>query len=482
MEIKFILKKLLRSNLALMRIINYLLLLKIIFLFSCSDKISNNPLKEYVNKVDESFRYEVIDTIRGDDWSEVKIKMVSGNWMDNGLVENNEWWHLLNVIIPDDLIHSESMMIISSGSTDNYEDNISVPKHIIDAAISTKSVISIINNIPFQPTVFSKDNNKKRYEDDLIAYGWRKFLEGGSKKEDEEWLARFPMTRAVSRAMDVVQEVGYNNILIDSFFVTGASKRGWTAWTSAIADDRVMGIAPVVIAMLNVYPSFKHHWRVYGDWSPAINDYIHHGIMDYMGSNEYERLTDIVEPYSYREILKLPKYIVNASSDEFFVTDSWKFYWDDLIGKKHIRYVPNAGHGLYGRYVTDDIINYYSNLINNYNLPEYSWHISDSLISIKIIGSEEYSLKKWIASNEKDRDFRKPVIGESWISSEIDINESGLYSFELETPKNGFSAVFYEIVFNEKTEFPIAITTGTKVLPEIYPFDDFVSKNPLGNR
>ena len=94
-----------------------------------------------------------------------------------------------------------------------------------------------------------------------------------------------------------------------------------------------MGIAPVVIDMLNVYPSFKHHWRVYGDWSPAINDYIHHGIMDYMGSNEYERLTDIVEPYSYRKILKLPKYIVNASSDEFFVTDSWKFYWDDLIGK-----------------------------------------------------------------------------------------------------------------------------------------------------
>ena len=43
-------------------------------------------------------------------------------------------------------------------------------------------------------------------------------MEGGSKKEDEEWLARFPMTRAVSKAMDVVQEVGYNNILIDSFF------------------------------------------------------------------------------------------------------------------------------------------------------------------------------------------------------------------------------------------------------------------------
>ena len=113
------------------------------------------------------------------------------------------------------------------------------------------------------------------------------------------------MTRAVSRAMDVVQKVSSNNIMVDSFFVTGASKRGWTAWTSAIADDRVMGIAPVVIDMLNVYPSFKHHWRVYGDWSPAINDYIHHGIMDYMGSNEYKRLTEIVEPYSYLSLIHI---------------------------------------------------------------------------------------------------------------------------------------------------------------------------------
>ena len=44
------------------------------------------------------------------------------------------------------------------------------------------------------------------------------------------------------------------------------------------------------------------------------------------------------------------------------------------------------------------------------------------------------------------------------------------------------SIEFYEIVFNEETEFPISITTGTKVLPEIYPFDDFVSKNPSGTR
>ena len=151
------------------------------------------------------------------------------------------------------------------------------------------------------------------------------------------------MTRAVVKAMDVVQELTQGlEIPVDSFFVTGASKRGWATWTTAIADDRVMGIAPVVIDILNLFPSFQHHWRVYGEWSPAVEDYVNEEIMDWTGSKEYEVIIDITDPYSYKEQLTLPKFIVNATSDEFFVTDSWQFYWDDLIGKKHLQYLPNT--------------------------------------------------------------------------------------------------------------------------------------------
>ncbi|GIT33278.1 MAG: hypothetical protein Ct9H300mP3_08090 [Gammaproteobacteria bacterium] len=49
-------------------------------------------------------------------------------------------------------------------------------------------------------------------------------------------------------------------------------KRGWTTWTPAGVDDRVEAIVPVVIDLLNLKPSFEHHWSVYGFWAPAIQD------------------------------------------------------------------------------------------------------------------------------------------------------------------------------------------------------------------
>ena len=62
----------------------------------------------------------------------------------------------------------------------------------------------------------------------------------------------FPMTRAVV-LMDVIQELTINNIKpTDKFFISGASKRGLDDWTTAAVDDRVVGIAPLVIDLLNV--------------------------------------------------------------------------------------------------------------------------------------------------------------------------------------------------------------------------------------
>ena len=455
----------------------------------CNSSLKNDDktlLIDYVNSHDPSFIYDMVDTIIGDGWKEYKIRMVSGSWLDkNDFDDNsNEWWHWISVIVPDNLEKSTSMMVIGSGSTQDFSleryGNKKTNSQYLKAALKTKSIISEINNVPFQPINFSGDNKLGRYEDDLIAYSWRQFLEGGA--EDSEWLPRFPMTRAVVRAMDVVQEISNEiNNPVDSFFVTGASKRGWVAWTTAIADDRVMGIAPVVIDLLNLYPSFQHHWKVYGEWSPAIDDYVKEDIMNWTESKEYEKLIEITDPYSYRFSLNMPKYIINASSDEFFVTDSWQFYWDDLVGEKHLQYLPNAGHGLYGTYVTDDLINFYSKAINQNRLPYYEWSIDQNIINLIIEPSANYKIKKW-SINNSERDFRIYKVGEAWTSEDIDKNKNGKYSISIDNPNSGYTAQFVEIIFDSDSEESISITTGTVITPNKYPYSKFVIPNPKGTR
>jgi PhoPQ-activated pathogenicity-related protein len=45
-----------------------------------------------------------------------------------------------------------------------------------------------------------------------------------------------------------------------------------------------------VIDLLNIEPSFIHHWRAYGFWAPAIQDYLDKDIMDWGGTKEYKAL------------------------------------------------------------------------------------------------------------------------------------------------------------------------------------------------
>src|SRR5205085_12018185 len=164
--------------------------------------------------------------------------------------------------------------------------------------------------------------HKPRNEDDFIAYTWNKFLRAG----DDKWPARLPMTKSAVRAMDAVtafasSAAGGGN-KVSRFVVSGASKRGWTTWTAAAVDTRVVAIVPAVIDLLNVEPSFIHHFRAYGAYSDAVKDYVEQGIMDWIGTPRFRALMKIEEPYEYRDRLKMPKLLLNASGDQFFLPDS----------------------------------------------------------------------------------------------------------------------------------------------------------------
>ncbi len=449
-----------------------LLFLSVFILSSCEKQ--NSILREIVNEKDGAFQYEIKKVIEEDSRKEYIIKMVSQHWLTSAEVNQTKWWHWLTIIIPDEVVESEGLMVIGGGS---YKNNMpeSADPALAQVAITTQSVVASITNVPFQPVLFAQDTLGERVEDDLIAYGWRQFLEGGARNKDAHWLAHIPMTKAVVRGMDVVQNItALEGKPVNRFVTTGASKRGWTTWATAIADDRVMAIIPIVIDMLNVVPSFNHHWKCYGEWSHAIDSYVHEGIMDWMGSREFNRMMDIVEPYSFRTKLTLPKFLINATGDEFFITDSWQFYWNDLLGDKYLQYIPNTSHGLQnteGNYNLKSLIAFYKAVISESEIPKFDWHISNDSIYVKIDSSftGSYIVKQWEAVNETTRDFRVDTIGRTWSSKTLPESDRGTYAVKIAQPEAGYRAGLLELTFNPKDENPFMFTTGTLVSPNSFP-------------
>jgi PhoPQ-activated pathogenicity-related protein len=234
-------------------------------------------------------------------------------------------------------------------------------------------------------------------------------------------------------------------------------------------DKRVIACVPIVIDLLNIIPSFEHHKAVYGDWAPAVGDYVHMRIMDWMGTKEYEALMAIVEPYSYRDRLTMPKLIMNGCDDQFFLPDSSRFYINDLKGPIYLRYVPNAGHGLDASAI-GSVESFYQAIVGGTPIPEYSWTFPDDQTTRVETTAKPSSVKLWQATNPDARDFRLDVVGPIWKSTDLAAEGNGAYVGRVQKPEKGWTAFMVELKFPGPGEAPFTFTTPVRIVPDVLPF------------
>lgn len=445
-----------------------------------------SPLEAYVTGRDKTTTWETVDTIEGEGYTTYILRLISQKWLSEEETKDPVWWHWLTVVLPDSLQSHTGMLFIGGGNRQRKQPE-KAGEQFLQTALTTHSIVAELHNVPNQPLEFTGDTFGLRDEDEIIAYGWRKFLEGGARDEDMHWLARMPMTTAAVRAMDVLQEFSGQLLEkpLEKFVVAGGSKRGWTTWTTGATDNRVIAIVPIVIDMLNVVPSFQHHWRVYGAWAPAVGDYEREGIMDWQGSSEYQRLVDLTEPFSFRNKLTIPKMIINATGDQFFLPDSWQFYWNELIGEKHLRYVPNSEHSMRETDAWLTLTAFYQMMVDGTTRPDFDWKVENGEIHIQTRKEFEPDLiTLWKVHNPTARNFQVDSIGRVYQSSLVEISQDGIYQIKIETPQIGWSAYFVELTFpgKKKEHIPLKLSTGVVVLPDVYPFEAFNSVNPRGTR
>lgn len=443
-------------------------------------------LEKYVKFDDGAFEWHVGSTLQAEGATVYNLRLTSQRWRSAGEVDRTLWKHWVTVAVPTKIRQRMAILVIGGGRH-REEPPASVPADMLLLVRAAGAVVVYVDNIPNQPLELEKDG-KQRVEDNLVARSWVLAM----RDDDASWLVRFPMVKSAVKAMDAAEQFlkglaaepggPGEDVRPDGFFVAGASKRGWTTWLTAAVDPRVKGIAPMVIDVLNMQAHTPHHWRSYGFWAPALKDYESNGIPAKFGTPELARVIAQEDPLAYLARVKdIPKYIVTATGDEFFPTDSFRHYEDKIPGVWRVRSVPNTGHSLRNTTAPLEVLSFYRMVATGKPLPEMTWKCEpgwkdggpDTLRVRTSIKPAAVTL--WQATNPKARDFRFSEIKNAWDPTILSpaSADGREYIAHVPKPESGWRAYMVECRFDgaDGPGNSLVFTTRVFITPDTLPFE-----------
>ncbi len=419
------------------------------------------PLAKYVAQPDDSYKW--VKRREGDlqGGKFVELILTSQTW--RGIV----WKHSLFIFKPAETPDaSQALLLIAGGGwrpeleQPPTDPNQKLPKEaMIVAALGNhlKAPVATILHVPQQP-IFDGLS-----EDAAISYTFEQYMKTG----DDTWPLLLPMVKSAIRGMDATQEFAKQEwqLDIEHFTVTGASKRGWTTWLTGAMDARANAIAPMVIDTLNMNEQMKHQFASWGKYSEQIEDYTEKGLQNIFETPRGRALTEIVDPFYYREQLDKPKLILNGTNDRYWALDATNLYWNDLPGEKHVLYVPNRGHDLNDLpRVVGTVAALHQSAAGRLKLPTLDWKHEDNGTGHLLTVTSDLQPKTvsaWVAKS-KTKDFRESV----WSAEKMDLAD-GKFAHTEKNGDGGYTAVFAEALYEfGEGSMPFYLSTNVQIFGE----------------
>lgn len=333
------------------------------------EKISGTPLK-----------YTLISTAPLAQVVVRHYELLSQHWSPDDMVTPAQWRHNVDIYIPETAKEHHALVVVNNGI--NYDKGVQITgkpgdfpqETLASIARDTNTIVISVSDIPNQYLTF-QDDKKPLKEDESVSRSWALFMEAPEQRELMP--LNIPMVTALSQAMRLAKkELTQWNI--NSFIITGISKRGWT---------------------------------------------------------------------TYQPRLAIPKYIINASGDDFFVPDNTRFYYSKLPGVKSLRIVPNMNHYSINQFAEESLVPFINRFQSKKTLPQLIGLIHHHLLTV-YFSEAPVKVVRWTANNPNARDFRY-ACGIRYQPLTIDIPANNKISITLNEPKTGWEATYIEATFND---------------------------------
>ena len=433
------------------RFVSFLALIFFVFTqgFAQNKLSPEKALKSYISNGDATYSWVIKDSTKLGSSMAYQLVLTSQKW------HNITWRHQLTIVVPATVKYDGAMLFITGGSNKDEQPNWSTDDNMwpILAAIASKNkaIVALIKQVPNQPLFDGKT------EDELISYTLHQF----KQDKDYSWPLLFPMVKTAVRSMDAIQEFSSKKLhhTINNFVISGASKRGWTTWLSnAIDDKRVKAIGPMVIDMLNMPKSLSYQLETYGEYSIQIEDYVKLGIPQGADTPDGKAITTMVDPYSYRDKMTIPKIIFIGTNDEYWTADAIKHYYDKIPGKNLIHYVPNVGHNLGGgKQALEALSAFFGLTLQDKEYPVCTWNVVKGkegfVLTVNAAPGDLQDAAIW-GTTSADRDFRNNL----WLTRRVK-PEGSVVKYTIPYTKKGFQAFYMDLKYKDPNGGSYTVST-----------------------
>lgn len=396
-----------------------------------------------------------------------RFELMSQTWDPQPVVEPRRWKHTVELHVPSHAVPGKALLVVNNGLRHSDSQHFDYSREALrEVALKARVAVVMISDVPNQYLTFS-DAEQPLREDDAVAHTWTHWMRNPDAAA--ELPLHVPMAAAASRAMDLAEvELKKAGVAVDRFIITGASKRGWSAWLTALGDPRVSAIVPSVIDVADTSTMLKGLRQRYGGhWPAALWPYQKAGALQRLGTPRFEQLMGLMDPMRYLDEpgqrLAIPKYLVSASGDDFFAPDQVTDFQQRLPGQTSLRVLPNSDHGGVRNAVVSTLVPALRRLRDDVALPSVQLSVNRQDGSSTVEFSElPVAVKVWTANNSRDRDFRY-ACGVRYTS--VTLTPRQRFSLPHTPPETGWRAQFVEARFADG----FIATSPVSVLPQVYP-------------
>ncbi|WDU65194.1 PhoPQ-activated protein PqaA family protein [Pseudomonas poae] len=394
-----------------------------------------------------------------------RYRLISQDWGRNGAIAPAVWNHRVEIYVAQDVSRDKPAILVVNdgvnhplpGSAPGAPNNFTRDS-LLRIARETRSSVVVVDDAPNQYLTYNNDG-KPRTEDDSVAHSWKLFMQAPAA--DPFMALNVPVMEAIIKTMDLADRE--LPVKTSGYILTGASKRAWAVWLATLVDTRVTAIAPVVIETLSGKLAFEHAYQVYGhSWPLAFIDYYREGVTAQLNTEGFDKLMQVIDPLRYLDTayahrLRTPKYIVNASGDDFFTPDSSRNYYDSLPGQKTLRSLPNSAHDIRA-YLPDTLIPFFKRIREGRPLPSVN-PVAGGGFKLSEVPSR---VVRWDAHNPAARDFRFNC-NIRYVPTQLPASQTVAPTGT--APKAGWHASFVEATFEDG----MIATSQVQITPDTYP-------------